>query len=153
MTSQNTRVEQIRQWLAQIALEEARLKGQRRTLEHTLQELAELHTEKQPTPVIELTNREIVMALLEAEGHSMKLTDVATRLWEAGLLTSTKGKSGVSATVSTIFQRGLGKVFERVGLGEYDLRSRVITLGTGINGDRQLEIVSHVNQPDLISDN
>jgi len=43
MATRNTKLEQIRQWIAQNALEEAKLREKRQMLEQTLEQLANLY--------------------------------------------------------------------------------------------------------------
>jgi len=66
MMSRNIRLEQIRQWIVQNALDEAKLRDERQILEQTLEQLANLYgIQQSPSLEGKPSNREKVIALHE----------------------------------------------------------------------------------------
>lgn len=63
-----------------------------------------------------------MVAVLEEEGRGMKAREIAERVKARGYDTDAKG--GLPVAVSTSLAHGQGKVFQKVGYGVYDLKSR-----------------------------
>ena len=126
MTTTLMRINQIKQWIEDIADQQDRLDNEAAILRKTLDSLeavyrVETNARGQEGP----TNRELITAIFERDGGPLTKAHITESLFNEGLIVSSNGKSGVNNIVSTAIDRGLNKKFIKVGYGLYDLLSRV----------------------------
>lgn len=69
-------------------------------------------------------NRSAIVAILQEKGRSLRITEIAQRAIEKGLIKSAKGPEGVYSIVQTVLNRNSKTTFIKRGRGVWDLRER-----------------------------
>ena len=69
-------------------------------------------------------NRKIIVSILESNGESMAVRDIANKAWQNRQIGSANGYKGVYNIVQTVLKRNKGTTFIKVAPGTWDLLAR-----------------------------
>jgi len=69
-------------------------------------------------------NRMAIAEILREAGEALRISEIAKRAYEHGLILSKRGYRGVYATVATVLARNSKHVFMQLRRGTWDLRDR-----------------------------
>lgn len=111
----------------------AKLNGSIKILENRAQslQLSKIHwitpistEESAPPGTVPVDSLQAIISILESSSGPMRVTTIAEYAYNKGLISSSKGLSGVTSIVSNKVSQNVPKIFTNTGWGWWDLTAR-----------------------------